>query len=243
MANWVLLRGLGRDKRHWYTFKDKIENTFSGNQILPLNLPGIESSENIPTNIQAMTDEVREKWLQEKESEGPWNILAISLGGMIAIDWCHRYPEDFKHLVTINTSSKTTSPTFDRITLPAISAVAKSLFIKDTREREKKVLEITTNDTEITEEMLDFWEEVAADMKLNRLSFAKQLYAASKFKLPEKLPIPFTVLASKADRFCKYTCSEKIAQRYNAPLHLHESGGHDLSTDAGEWIIEHLKNI
>lgn len=242
MTNWVLLRGLGRDKRHWWKFPAQMQAEFPDSKILTINLPGIESNHNVPTTIQGMTDEVRQKWLAEK-AQGDWNIMAISLGGMIAIDWCDRYPEDFKHLVTINTSSKTTSSTFKRISFEAISTIAKCMFIRDIRERERKVLEVTTNQTQISDEMLDEWVRIANDMQLNQLTFLKQLFAASKFKLPQKLNIPFTVLASTADRFCHYSCSENIANRFGAKLHLHHQGGHDLSTDAGEWIIEKLKDI
>ncbi|MEE2670697.1 MAG: alpha/beta hydrolase [Bdellovibrionota bacterium] len=242
MTNWVLLRGLGRDKRHWYKFTDQLREAYPNSKILPLDLPGIQSQSAVPTNIHAMVDEVRDNWLDEK-TEGDWNLLAISLGGMLAIDWCYRYPNDFKHLVTINTSSKTTSSLFERISPSAIKAVGSSIATNDTRERERKVLEITTNETDITEEMLDTWVEIADSMKLSRLNLIKQLFAASKFKLPKKLQVPYTALASKGDRFCDYSCSEKIARRYNAPLFLHESAGHDLPTDDAKWVIEKLQNI
>lgn len=242
MTNWVLLRGLGRDKRHWYKFTDQLREAYPNSKILPLDLPGIQSQSAAPTTVQDMVDEVRDYWLDEK-IEGDWNLLAISLGGMLAIDWCYRYPNDFKHLVTINTSSKTTSSLFERISLNAVKAVASSIATNDTRERERKILEITTNNTAITEEMLDTWVEIANTMKLSRLNLIKQLFAASKFKLPRKLQVPYTVLASKADRFCDYTCSEKIARRFNAPLFLHESAGHDLPTDDAAWVIDKLQNI
>ena len=240
--NWVLLRGLGREKRHWYKFIEKMQSAFPTAEILPLNLPGIESTKNIPTDIKSMTDDVRAQWLQYK-GDKPWNILSISLGGMIAIDWCHRYPQDFNHLVTINTSSKTTSPTFKRISLDAIKTISQSLITKDIKKRERAVLKLTTNQIDITDEVLDYWVAIAKETKLNRINLIKQLFAASKFDLPENLNLPYTLLASKADRFCHYSCSEKIARRFNANLVLHDKGGHDLSTDAPEWIIEQLKNI
>lgn len=241
--NWVLLRGLGRDKRHWAEFPQQLQKAFPDSKILPLDLPGISGDSAVPTNIHDMVDEVRESWLDQIGEKENWNLLAISLGGMLAIDWCYRYPNDFKHLVTINTSSKTTSSLFERITPDALATVGKSLVMKDTREREKKILEITTNLISITEERLDTWVEIADTMKLTRVNLIKQLYAASKFKLPKKLQIPFTVLASKADKFVDYASSEKIARRYNAPLFLHEKAGHDLPLDDPNWIIKILQDI
>ena len=117
------------------------------------------------------------------------------------------------------------------------------MITKDARERERKILEITTNLISVDDQKLDEWVEIAESMKLTRLNLIKQLYAASKFKLPKKLQIPYTVLASKADRFVDYTCSEKIARRYNAPIYLHEKAGHDLPTDDPNWVIKILQDI
>ena len=243
MTNWVLLRGLGRDKRHWGEFPDQMQKAMPNSKIIALDLPGIKDQSAVPTNIHDMVDEVRESWLEQKEDKENWGLLAISLGGMLAIDWCFRFPNDFKHLVTMNTSSKSTSSLFERITPDALAAVGKSMITKDARERERKILEITTNLISVDDQKLDEWVEIAESMKLTRLNLIKQLYAASKFKLPKKLQIPYTVLASKADRFVDYTCSEKISRRYNAPIYLHEKAGHDLPTDDPNWVIKILQDI
>lgn len=243
MTNWVLLRGLGRDKRHWGDFPQLMRNAFPNSKILALDLPGVRGESAVPTNIHDMVDEVRESWMEEASEKENWNLLAISLGGMLAIDWCYRHPNDFNHLVTMNTSSKNTSSLFERITPAALSTVGKAIISKDLRQREKRVLEITTNLANINEELLDEWVDIAENMKLTRLNLIKQLYAASKFKLPKKLQIPFTVLASKADRFVDYSCSQNIARRYNAPLFLHETAGHDLPLDDPNWVIKILQDI
>ena len=55
------------------------------------------------------------------------------------------------------------------------------------------------------------------------------------------IAIPYLVLASKADRFTNYKCSERLAEKYNATLRLHEKAGHDLPLDDPQWIIDRVK--
>jgi pimeloyl-ACP methyl ester carboxylesterase len=239
--NWLLIRGLGRDQKHWYKFPELLNSKFSDGKVITINLPGLNGESEPPMSINEITDYIRAKWLDRKESiQGDWSILAISLGGMIAIDWCDRYPHDFKKIAIINSSSKSTSSTFQRISPIAIKTILHNFMIKDPVRREKQVLSLITNNTKISNELLSDMVEVSNHMNLSKKTFFKQLFAASKFTLPEKLTIPLTVMTTKGDRFTSYKCSEAIAKRYNVDCHLHPDAGHDLPMDDPTWVLSKL---
>ena len=95
---WLLLRGLARDARHWGDFPDILKNHLNNAEVFVLDLPGFgtESHRISPFTIRGITNDIRKRWAQlEKKHPGTWNILSISLGGMIALDWINRFSSDF----------------------------------------------------------------------------------------------------------------------------------------------------
>ena len=69
-----------------------------------LNLPGAgdRNNELSPLSVGEITDLVRDefKLLCEREG-GSWSVMGVSLGGMVTLDWCHRFPDDFQ-MASIN---------------------------------------------------------------------------------------------------------------------------------------------
>lgn len=241
-VNWVLLRGLAREKGHWAKFDEKMMESFKG-EVLCIDLPGAGESllDAVPLSIRGMTDFVRDKWLRQRNSNRNWSLLAISLGGMIAMDWCARYPQDFNLLVTINSSTKKLSLPFERISPLAVKSLLKTLFINDVYKREELILNLITNHSDVDKEISKEWGDLAKKRQIKIRNFFKQLFAASKFNLPSKIDVPFLVLASEKDRFTSSRCSKKIAIYFDVPIELHPTAGHDLPIDDGKWIIEKIK--
>src|SRR5438552_440235 len=94
---WLLLRGLAREQRHWGRFRPELSARLPpGAEIHCLDLPGTgtEHLRGSPANIAAIAEDVRERWLGLR-GEGPWGLLAVSLGGMVAMEWCAAHPADF----------------------------------------------------------------------------------------------------------------------------------------------------
>ncbi|ATH08416.1 hypothetical protein BIY24_10785 [Halobacteriovorax marinus] len=240
-VNWVLLRGLAREKGHWASFDKKMQSAFNGD-VLCLDLPGAGDNlnEQVPLSIDEMTDFIRENWLQQR-GDKKWSLLAISLGGMIALNWSSRYPEDFQQLVTINTSSKKFSGVFERISPLAIRTLLSTLFINDAHKRESLILSLITNHENVDKQIAKDWAQLAKTRHIKIISFLRQLFAASKFRLPDQIVIPYLALAAQKDRFTNSECSRKIASHFGAKLELHPSAGHDLPIDDGDWIIEKIK--
>ncbi len=238
--NWLLLRGLGRHSGFWHKFPKQLEEELSV-QTLCLDLPGLNGEKTSFITIDDIVDEMRSAWLDKKGS-GEWSIMAISLGGMIALNWCSRYPQDFSNVVTINSSDRLESSLFERLTPTAIKYLAKIVMDKNIRGKEKKVLEVTTNLVDINKDLLDYFEMIGKNSGMTVPLVIRQLWAAFRFRAPRKLVTPYLVLTSKGDQFVKYHCSEKLAKKYGARLRVHDTAGHDIPMDDPNWVIEQIKN-
>jgi pimeloyl-ACP methyl ester carboxylesterase len=236
ITSWLLLRGLSREQRHWWTFPKELAQA-TGAKTLCLDLPGFgtEHARVSPRTIALITADMRRRFESERGATERWGILGVSLGGMVALDWCARHPNDFARCVTINTSARPSWP-FERFRLAGLRALAGS-FVADPVAKERVVLGITSNKrAQELDEIAKTHAEWAIERTPSRASLAAQLRAATLFQLPTALSTPLLVLASKTDRLVSHRCSERIATRLRGKLALHDRGGHDLPLDEPEWI-------
>ena len=67
-----------------------------------------------------------------------------------------------------------------------------------------------------------------------------QVLAASRWRAPRALEVPALFLVGKRDRLVHPDCSRRLARRYGAELVEHPDAGHDLTTDATDWVIGEL---
>ncbi|MCR9203722.1 MAG: alpha/beta hydrolase [Halobacteriovoraceae bacterium] len=244
--NWLLLRGLAREARHWGEFPSMIEDSFSGTKVHFLELPGVGSKVNSPAhpNIKEYTNELRLEWLDLKDQNpGPWGLVAISMGGMIGMDWCARFPHDMNALVLVNSSGGNLSPPHHRFSPSAISTVLKLFFKEDYEEREEAILKLTTRILQPTKELINRYASYSAESPIKRKDFLMQMFAAGRFKVPTELKQQMLILAAKDDKLASFKCSQAIARHFSRIYTLHESAGHDLPLDDPEWIIEQMKGF
>ncbi len=238
--SWLLLRGLSRERRHWGSFPAELARA-TGEKTLCLDLPGFgtESKRPSPRAIPLITDDLRRRFDEERGTER-WSILGVSLGGMIALDWCARHPSDFESCVTINTSSRA-SWALERFRLPGLRAFVGA-FTSNPIAKELITLRTISNKPASELEALAIehakWHRECPPTKQ---SLAYQLRAASKFEVPTNIETPVLVLASRTDRLVSYRCSERIAKAIPAAeLVLHDRGGHDLPLDEPAWVCERV---
>lgn len=236
--HWILIRGLVREVRHWDTLPDQIREL--GHEVTCLELPGVGQryQENPPLTIASYVDDLRPK-LQAISATKPFALLAVSMGGMIGLNWLSRYPDDFSKAVIINSSSRL-SPVYYRIRPTALKMLLKLFIGAKEREREKQILEETTNLINVSKERVDRWYSYARECPIRRATFLRQIFSAAKFCPPDSLQTDITFISSTADRFTNYKCSELLAKRFSAPLFLHNKAGHDLALDDPQWVISHL---
>ncbi len=238
-GNWLLLRGLAREQRHWGTFPAAFSAQLGGAHVACLDFPGTgtEHERRSPNSVSAITEDLRARWLKLRtEREGPWNLLAMSLGGMIAMDWTSRHATDFSSVVLINTSAADLSVPWRRIRLSVLPDIFGALVSRDDLQRNRRILRATARLLSDPEPIAKSWAEIQAQSPIARTTVLRQIWAGFRFRAPPSLPIPTLVIAGAKDPLCDPECPRRLALRFGAPLLVHPSGGHDLSLDDPAWV-------
>lgn len=242
--NWLLIRGLAREKRHWGNFPNTIKENFSDAQVLSLEIPGVgkKYKEKSLLSIDENVYHLREEFIKNKKtSKDPWCILAISMGGMFAMRWAYLFPQDFNHIFIINSSSSGLSPLWERLTPHALKQFVKIALMNNNYQREERVFELTLSRSDIKEETATLWGKYADQSPVSIPNFLRQIYSASKFKIPSQIKTPITVLCGEEDKLASPICSEKLAKHFNCDIFKAQSCGHDIPLDRPNWLIEKLK--
>lgn len=244
MKNIVLLRGLVRESRHWGDFPHKLKNELKEYEILTPEIQGvgqytnIDSPDNLIDMIEFMREQIKGKLNQDTI------IIAISLGGMIAKQWSEKYPNDFKKMILINTSFKGLNPIFHRLKPNAILQFLNIAITPHIGMRERKILNLISNVEEKRQENHHNWVEIQKESPVSHKSFINQIKAALKFKPSETPPeLDSLIIAAKKDRLCHYNCSTTLSKKWNIPLKLHQTAGHDLPMDDPTWLIKTIKEF
>jgi pimeloyl-ACP methyl ester carboxylesterase len=116
---WVLLRGLMREQRHWGNFTQQFAQAHPHERIITLDFAGNGAlyQQASATSIGAMVEQARGQVQQQlqQQVEGKIKLLAISLGGMVAVAWAERYPQELQRMVLINTSLAPHNPFYQRL--------------------------------------------------------------------------------------------------------------------------------
>jgi len=247
--NFLLIRGLAREKGHWADFTETLAKELSTN-VLTIDLPGAGELCELksPLKISDYTDHMRNQFLKltrlaNLEDQSNWVVLGISMGGMIALDWTSRYENDFKSAILINSSVGDLSLPYERMQPKALIKIFKIVKIKDLISREKSVLKLSCN--LLTESKRKTCAKIFSKFYINhkfkKINLFKQLVAASKFKKPKSIKTELLILCSKNDKITNYNCSIKIAKYYQSKIIIHQTAGHDIPLDDPHWIIKQLK--
>jgi pimeloyl-ACP methyl ester carboxylesterase len=241
--NWLLLRGLAREQRHWGDFPDILRARLAGDVVHALDLPGAgtEHARRSPGSIAAITRDVRGRWLLLRERhEGPWSVVAASLGGMVAMEWCRSAPSDFERAVLINSSAGNLSPPWQRLDLRAAPGVLRTLLSTAPVKRQRRILQMTTRlrtDLDSLAEQYARWQREAP---MARANVVRQILAGALFRAPPRLAVPALVLSGARDPFTDPRCPRRVAEHLGAQLRVHPDAGHDLPLDAPEWVADRI---
>ncbi|MGH3726036.1 MAG: alpha/beta fold hydrolase [Mycobacterium sp.] len=237
MTRWLLLRGLSREQRHWEQFPRVFAESL-GVQVECLDAPGFgtEAHRTSPATISAITDDIRSRLDRGNDD---WSLLSISLGGMIGLDWCARYPGDFERAVIINSSTAST-PVWNRFLPSSIPNLVLGRFRAD-EPRERAILAQTANNPDLDLDALaQRWASYLQTQRPSSASIARQISAAITFRMPRHIDTPLLVLTSTHDRIVSSSASRTIANAFGAPLSVHLTAGHDIPLDDGPWIADQV---
>jgi len=239
MTRWVLLRGLAREAGHWGTLPRLLARRAGGDVLTP-DLPGngLRWRERSPTRVADYVEELRS---QVGGGEPAW-FVAMSLGGMVALEWARLAPHEIAGCVLVNTSAGRGSAPWRRLRpanyapllrlpLPGLPAV----------ERERRILAITSSKPQAHGGLLAAWVALAAAHPVSAGNAARQLWAAATYRGPASAPrVPLLLLASERDGLVHASCSDRLARRWDAPLRKHPWAGHDLPLDDPAWVVEQV---
>lgn len=237
---WILLRGLAREREHWGPFLDQFRSTFPKDDILPIDLPGSGEFLNLrsPTTMTEIFTFARAVAVERARSQSQFKLVAVSLGGMVAMEWMNRRPEDLAGCVLINTSAKPLSPFYHRLRWQVWSALSKVLATQAAREREKQLIDLIMNNEEARQKAWPVWTKLAMERPTSYLNFTNQLLAAARFGgLEKNVNLPVLILNGLGDRFVDPSCSTVLHEKWGWPIERHSWAGHDLSWDDPSWVL------
>mgnify|MGYP006188917251 CR=1 FL=1 len=241
--HFYLIRGLIREKGHWGSFLVHLKKQFPDALITTIDIPGAGDyhSSPSPLSIRGMVEGMRRDFLKERAENEESHLIAISLGGMISVEWMKTHPHDFHRATLINTSFGGISPVYHRLLPTALLFLLKVPTLKG-RKKESRILKLVSNHSQVFEETLDMWEEINNLRPVSLENTLRQLFAGACFKVGEFTPpIPIQLLASTKDRMVSVECSRAIAKKWNLSLTEHPTGGHDLTVDDPEWVAKNIK--
>lgn len=246
MTTWVFLRGLTREARHWGDFPTRFRAAFTKEwtqgDILTPDLPGNGQrfTETSPCGVEDMMEACRRD-LREQGKPPPYHLLALSLGGMVAVAWATRYPEECQAAVLLSTSLRPWNPFHQRLRPSAYPTLLRQLLLSGAA-REQAILELTSAHAEELRQVLPNWTAWARECPISRRNTLRQLLAAARYSAVAKPDIPLLILAGARDRMVHPHCSQRLAQAWSAAFALHPSAGHDLPLDDGDWVAREVKN-
>jgi pimeloyl-ACP methyl ester carboxylesterase len=181
--------------------------------------------------------------LSRGADQKPWNLLTISLGSMVGLDWVNKDPTRFERLVVMNTSCANLCLPQERLRPQRLAELLRIRALRDDPvRREREILKLTTATRHRLEELSEQWGAWAKEKPLRVTVAAAQLWAALRFLTPRRISVPLLVLAGAQDHFVNPVCSKSIADFYKAPFFVHPFGGHDLFLDDPNWILDRLSD-
>ena len=242
MQTWILLRGLTRESRHWGDFLGQFQQALSDTQIIALDLPGNGrlNQQLSPLRIHDMAADCRAQ-LTSRNIAPPYNILAMSMGAMVAVAWSDMYPQEVAAQVLINTSMRPFSPFYHRV-LPANYALLLQLSLMGAAPEawERAVLHLTSNRPH--DGVLPLWLALRHENPVARSNTIRQLIAAARFRAPQTKPlVPTLLLACEQDHLVSVKCSQTLASHWQCDLLVHNSAGHDLPLDDAPWVTAKVR--
>ena len=244
MTTFVLLRGLVRESRHWGDVAGRLRRALGGEAVVALDLPGNGQfrDQASPTNVAAMAAACRAR-LAQQGIDRPVVLVAMSLGAMVALQWCQDAPQEVAGCVLVNTSLRGVSPFWKRLRpgqylrLAGLLAPGRALL-----ERERAVLAMTSSRPQRQSGVAQRWAGIAATHPVSRANALRQLIAALRYApTASRPPVPVLVLASAADRLVHPDCSREIARRWALPIEIHPDAGHDLPLDDPQWFVARIE--
>ncbi len=241
VRHWIFLRGLIRGAGHWGDFVEKFKQRFPNDQVELIDLPGngFRYQEKSPIKISDYVQDIRSRsqFIQQGHKV---NLLALSLGGMIATKWNEMYPQDLEQTYLVCTSSASYSKLWDRFKLQNYPKVLEMTLPHSAEKHEKVILSLIVNNEKKRMQVLPSMIAHSKECPVSRENFVRQLLAASKAHFPKASPGKIKLIGSYADQLVSAQCTLVIAKAWGVEPVMHTKAGHDIPVDDPEWLLEQL---
>jgi pimeloyl-ACP methyl ester carboxylesterase len=210
--------------------------------VVPLDLPGTGARlhEHAPRTIGENVERVRESTAFRDASRGPVFLFGLSLGGMIAMEWAVRHPEELAGVVVAASSATDVASLWERFSPEGFLGMGINLVTKDPLRRHTRTARLVLNRRDLVDETARLWVQIERERPISRETLLAQMGAAGRWRAPRALTLPLLLLAGAKDRLVHPDCSRRLARRYHAPLIEHPDAGHDLTTDATAWVVDRI---
>ena len=243
--NWLLLRGLARERRHWHDFPLLLGKQLAGGRIHLIDVAGAGTERRrLPRpSVEWLARDIARRVPELASGTGDgWSLLGLSLGGMLSLELCWLFPDRIQQAVIINASGRL-SERGARLRLGAVPSFARLLLEADPRRRERCLLELTSALPPAAKNgYVERAVRIADESPVRRVAVMSQLLAAARFWPPprEGLRARVLFLASRNDALVSPASSRALARLYGAPYEEHPNAGHDLPLDDPHWLCERI---
>lgn len=243
----VYIRGLVREKRHWDRFVPFMKKHFPHDDHFSVDIKGVGErfKDRSSSTISGMAEDIKEQ-LEKKYGEnlsGDLNLISVSMGGMIAIQFAYQFPDLVNSLVLMNTSIKGVNSLNLRLKPQGMVNFFKVLLTFDTEKREGVILNMVSNNAVTREEIKPTWVKIQRENPVSKFNSFLQTFAAFRFSYPgvKISPEKILFLAGKGDTLCDYRCSEQLNKLFKgSTLSVHETAGHNIIDDDSEWVSQEI---
>jgi pimeloyl-ACP methyl ester carboxylesterase len=246
----VGIRGLIRGNFHWMTFPEILNKVAPDTYFLPLEMAGngLRSKDLSHMNPEEVIQDFRQQlqtWRKNHPEfqSTPITVLAISLGGMLALKWAELYPEEIDQLIVVNSSLKQCSPFYKRLIPKNYFQIFKTLSFGSIEAQEALILNVTSNNPDLQKSLMPKYIEFSTVNKIRSSNFLRQLILASRIKLNKPLKINPVFICSEKDGLVSAECSMALAAKFNGTIHVNTVAGHDLSFDQPEWLAQKISSL
>lgn len=245
----ILLRGLIREQRHWMGFDDILIDSLPNIPVITMDVAGNGQENNSKSScrICELRKELAMRFSHQYPQYQNIGLVALSMGGMIAVDWAQAEPERIKKVVLINSSFKGISPFYFRLRWHNYLKILALLF-SSKMNKEKIILSLTSNNRISSDkqfELLKRWHNIAEQSPVSLINAFKQLLAAARFRFPKSVNhVQMLIIASRKDALVDYRSSVILANYVKqAHLVIHPTGGHDLALDEPNWLAQQISGF
>ncbi|MBU1236193.1 MAG: alpha/beta hydrolase [Gammaproteobacteria bacterium] len=242
MTTWILLRGLTREIGHWGTFPAVLRSVLGNAAVVAIDLPGAGEfhEQASPTHIEEIADHCHRQAIA-LQLQPPFNLVALSLGAMVAVAWARANPDEVAAAVLMNTSIRPYCRPWRRLRPRNYPSLLRLLFPATARNRESIILRLTSHERIDDDSIIDEWVALEERHPVALTSALRQLLAATRFR--QDSPPAGTrllVLASRGDTLVDCNCSRRLALAWRAEYAEHPTAGHDLPLDDGQWVAAQI---